>query len=187
MEADLHNRVRLKDLKTEIPQACSFCYLKGTGTVVICCHEATIFQVVDLEGRVTLKVSRLKDRTSLVTELERREQSCGGTVKDLKQKLEACLQKEQSNYQSQGRTFDVLHLDQDSKPSAICVLSDQSLGCSDKVNREVYSIVVQSNSHILCEQSTSFVIIYLFANRSKVCVYPTINTLYWDTKMEYQN
>ena len=118
--------------------------------MVICCHEANILQVVDLEGRVTLKVSRLKDRTSLVTELERREQSCDGTVKNLKQKLEVCLQEEQRNYQSQGRKFDVLHLDQDIKPSAICVLRYQLLGCSCNVSREVYSVEVQSKGYFLC-------------------------------------
>ena len=150
VETDLHNPIRLNFIKVEIPQARSLCYLEGKGTVKICCHEANILQVVDLGGRVTLKASRLKDRTSLVTELERREQSCDGTVKDLKQKLEACWQEEHRNYQSQGRKFDVLHLDQDSKPSVICVLSDQLLGCSYKVSREAYCIVVQSNDYILC-------------------------------------
>ena len=64
----------------------------GTGTVVICCHE----------DRVKLKVSGLKDRASLIAEMERRGESCDGTVKELKQKLEACLLEEQRIYQSQG-------------------------------------------------------------------------------------
>ena len=187
MEADLHNPVRSKVIKTEVPQARSLCYLEGTGTVVICCHEANILQVVDLEGRVARKVSRLKNRTSLVTELERREQSCDGTVKDLKQKLEACFQAEKRNYQSQGRKFNVVHLDQDSKPSTICALSDQLLGCSHKVSREVYSIVVQSNGHILCGTVNKLCDYSPVYKQVHGMCYPTMDTLYWHTKMESPN
>ena len=122
VEADLHNPVRLKVIKKDIPMAHSLCYLKGTGTVLICCHEDQVLKVVDIEYRLTLKVSRLKDRASLVTELERPRESCDGTVKDLKRRFEECLQVEQCIYQSQGKSVDIVHLDQDIKPSTICVL-----------------------------------------------------------------
>lgn len=95
IEADLHNLVRLKVVKTQIPMARSLCYLKGIGTVVICCHEGQVLQVVDIEDKVMLKASHLKDRASLVTDLKRRGESCDGTVKYLKQRLEACLLGEQ--------------------------------------------------------------------------------------------
>ena len=39
LEADLHNPACVKVVKKEIPMAQSLCYLKGTGTVVIGCHE----------------------------------------------------------------------------------------------------------------------------------------------------
>ena len=82
VEADLHNLVRLKSIKVQILKARSLCYLKGTGTAVVCCHEGQILQAFDLEDRFTLKAFRLKDRASL--ELERRGESCKGTVKCLK-------------------------------------------------------------------------------------------------------
>ena len=101
LEADLHNPVRRKVVKKEIPMAQSLCYLKGTETVVICCHEDQVLQVADIEDRVKLKVSGSKDRASLIAELERRGKSCDGTVKELKQKLEACLLEKQRIYKSQ--------------------------------------------------------------------------------------
>ena len=68
----------------------SLCYLKETGTVFICCHEDQVLYVADIEEiEVKLKVSGLKDRASLIAELERRGQSCDGTVKEIKQILEA--------------------------------------------------------------------------------------------------
>ena len=149
VEADLHNPVRSKVVKTQIPMARSLCYLKGIGTVVTCCDEGQALQVVDIEDRVTLKASRLKDRASLVAELERRRESCDGTVKCLKQRLEACLLEEQRMYQSQGKTIDIVHLDQDIKPSTICALSDHLLGCSCDASREVYTIEIQTNGHFL--------------------------------------
>ena len=100
VEADFHNPDRLKVVKTEIPVARSLCYLNGFGAVVICCHEAKVLQAVDIEDRIKMKLSRLKDRASLITELERRRESCGDTVKDLKQRLEACLLTEQRIYES---------------------------------------------------------------------------------------
>ena len=121
VEAYLHNPVRLKVVKKEIPMAQSLCYLKGTGTVVVCCHEDQVLQVADIEHKVKLKVSGLKDRASLIAELERRGESCDGTVKELKQKLEACLLEEQHIYQSQGKRADIVHLDQDIKPSSLCL------------------------------------------------------------------
>ena len=91
----------------------SLCYLKGTGTVVLCCHEDQVLHVADIED---------KDRASLIAELERREELCDGTVKELKQKLEGCLLERQRIYQSQLKRGDIVHLDQDIKPSSIRVL-----------------------------------------------------------------
>ena len=127
VQADLHNPVCLKVVKTEIPMARSLSYLNGFGAVVISCHEAQVLQVVDIEERIKMKLSRLKDQASLVTELERRRESCDGTVKDLKQRLETCLLAEQRIYESQGKKVDFVHLDRDIKPSSICVLSDHLL------------------------------------------------------------
>ncbi|XP_078361460.1 uncharacterized protein LOC144645790 [Oculina patagonica] len=156
VEADLHNPVRLKVVKTQIPMARSLCYLKGIGSVVICCHEDQVLQVVDIEDRITLKASRLKDRASLVAELERRGESPEGTVKCLKQRLEECLLAEQRMYLSQGKKADIVHLDQDIKPSTICALSDHLLGCSCDASREVYTIEVQTNGHFLSGTVSKF-------------------------------
>ena len=133
----------------------SLCYLKGTGTVV-CCHEDQVLQVADIEHKVKLKVSGLKDRASLIAELERRGESCDETVKELKQKLEACLQEEQRVYQSQGKRADIIYLDQDIKPSSICVLSEHLLGCACGTSRKVYTIEVRSNGHFLSGTVTKF-------------------------------
>ena len=134
----------------------SLCYLKGTGIVVVCCHEDQVLQVADIEHKVKLKVSGLKDRASLIAELERRGESCDGTVKELKQKLEACLLEEKRIYQSQGKRADIVHLDQDIKLSSICVLSEHLLGCACDTNRKVYTIEVRSNGHFLSGTVTKF-------------------------------
>ena len=70
VEADLHNPVCVKVIKKEISMAQSLCYLKGTGTVVVSCHEDQVLQVADIEHKVKLKVSALKDRAFLIAELE---------------------------------------------------------------------------------------------------------------------
>ena len=59
VEAHLHNPVRLKLVKTEIPVAPSLCYLNGFGAVVICCREAKVLQVVDIEKRIKMKLSSI--------------------------------------------------------------------------------------------------------------------------------
>ena len=43
--------------------------------------------------------------------------------------------------------MDVVHLDQDIKPSSICALSDHLLCCSCDTSIEVYTVEVQSNGH----------------------------------------
>ena len=121
--------------------------MKGTGTVVICCHEDQVLQVADIEDRVRLKVSGLKYRASLIAEMERRGELCDGTVKELKQKLEACLLEKQRIYKSQLKTGNIVHLDQDIQPSSICVLREHLLGCACETSREVYTIEVRSNGH----------------------------------------
>lgn len=98
----------------------------------------------------------MKDRASLLAELERRGESCDGTVKELRQKLEACLLEEQRIYQSQGKRGNIVHLDQDIKPFSICVLSEHLLGCACDTSREVYTIEVQSNGHFLSGTVTKF-------------------------------
>ena len=113
-------------------------------------------QVANIEDRVKLKVSGLKDRASLLAELERRGESFHGTVKELKKKLEACLLEEQRIYQSQGKSGNIVHLDQDIKPSSICALSEHLLGCACDASREVYTIEVQSNGHFLSGTATKF-------------------------------
>ena len=92
-----------------------------------------------------------------MTELERRRESCEGTVKCLKERLTACLLEEQCMYQNQGEKVYILHLDQDIKPSTICALSDHLLGCSCDVSREIYmAIEVQSNGHFLIGKVNKF-------------------------------
>lgn len=163
VEADFHNPVRLKVIKAETPESRSLCYLNGTGTAVICCHKDGVLQVVDMEDRVKLKVSRLRDRTSLVKELEKRDQSCTGTMNSLKERLQACLVRERSNYEKQGKMFDIIHLDRAIHPSAICVLSENLLGCSCDTSREVYTIDVYTNGHFLCGKVNKL------ANYSSTC------------------
>ena len=91
-----------------------------------------------------------------LTELERRRESCHGTVKELKQKLEACLLQEQRIYQSQGKRGNFVHLDQVIKPSSICALSEHLLSSACDTSREVYTIEVQSNGHFLSRTVTKF-------------------------------
>ena len=116
-----------------------------------------VLQVANIEDRVKLEVSGLKDRASLLAELERRVKSCHGTVKELKQKLEACLLEMQRIYQSQGKRGNIVHLDQDIKPSSICALSEHLIGCACDTSRQVYNIEVQSNAgHLLSGTVTKF-------------------------------
>ena len=70
-------------------------------------------------------------------------------MKEPKQKLEACLLEEQRN-------GNIVHLDQDIKPSSICALSEHLLGCACDTSGEVYTIEVQSNGHFLSGTVTKF-------------------------------
>lgn len=77
-------------------------------------------------------------------------------MKELKQKLEACLLEEQRIYRSQGKRVDIVNLDQDIKPSSICVISEHLLSCECDTSRKVYTIEVQSNGHFLSGTVTNF-------------------------------
>ena len=77
-------------------------------------------------------------------------------MKELKQKLEAHLLEEQRIYQSQGKRGDIVHVDQDIKPSGICVLREHLLGCACDTSREVYTIEVRSNDHFMSGTVTKF-------------------------------
>ena len=77
-------------------------------------------------------------------------------MKELKQKLEARLLEEKRTYQSQGKGGDIVHLDQDIKPSGICVLREHLLGCACDTSREVHTIEVRSNDHFMSGTVTKF-------------------------------
>lgn len=160
VEADLHNPVRVKILKSDLPGARSLCYLDDMGTVVLCQSDAGVLQTIDLEDKVTLRPSRLKDRRSVVHELEKRELSCTGTMKQLKERLQSQLQKERESYQRQGKDFEAIFLDKTIKPSCICRLSRDMITCACDSSRQVYSLEIQSNGHFLCGKVVS------------VCAYP---------------
>jgi len=91
-EADLHNPVRVKDIKSSLPDVRSLCYIKSMGAAVFCESGPSTLHVVDLEDNIKLKCFRLRDRASVVAELEKRSLSCLGTVKQLKERLESSLQ-----------------------------------------------------------------------------------------------
>lgn len=155
VEADLHNPVRVKVLKSVLPDVRTLCYLKGVGAAVLCEHCSGSLRVVDLEDKVKLRSSRLRDRASVVAELEKRMLSCTGTVKQLKARLESHLEEERQSHQRQGKNPETVLLDKEIKPSAICKISDDILACSSDSSREVYSVTVHSNGHFLCGTATT--------------------------------
>ena len=149
-EADLHNPVRVKDIKSSLPDVRSLCYIKSMGAAVFCGSGTSTLHVVDLEDNIKLRCFRLRDRASVVAELEKRSLSCSGTVKQFKERLESSLQKEQRSYQAEGKSSKYISLDKDIKRSAICNFSDDIVACSSKFSRKVDSIAVHSNGHFLC-------------------------------------
>ncbi|KAJ7386115.1 hypothetical protein OS493_012459 [Desmophyllum pertusum] len=54
VEAVLHNPVRVKVLKSVLPDVRTLCYLKGVGAAVLCEHCSGSLRVVDLEDKVKL-------------------------------------------------------------------------------------------------------------------------------------
>ena len=86
----------------------------------------------------------------MVAELEKQTLSCAGTVKQLRDRLELHLQKERESHQREGRSTETISLDKEIKPSSICKISDDVLGCSSNSSKEVYSIATHSNGHYLC-------------------------------------
>ena len=150
VEADLHNPVRVKVLKTALPYVRTLCYMNSVGAAVLCEHGSGTLCVVDSEDKIKLRSTRLRDRATVVAELEKRAPSCAGTVKQLKERLESHLQKERESQQREGKSPETVSLDKEIKPSAICKISDDILACSSNSSREVYSIAVHSNGHYLC-------------------------------------
>ena len=90
MEADLHNPVRLEVVKSDMPDVRGVGYLKDGGAALLCQREKGLL-LVDFEDKIVLRPSRLRDRAS-VDELTKRNLSCQGTVKLLKEKLTQHLQ-----------------------------------------------------------------------------------------------
>ena len=62
---------------------------------------------------------------------------------------------------------DIVHLDQDIKPSSICVLSEHLLGCACDTSREVYTIEVRSNTHFLSGTVTKFCDFTLLCDKTR--------------------
>ena len=89
----------------------SLCYLKGTGTIVICCHQDQVLQIADIEDRVKLKVPGLKDRASLLAELERRGESCDADSQRTQAKIRSMFAggTVKRVYQRQGKRSDIIH------------------------------------------------------------------------------
>ena len=150
VEADLHNPVRVKVLKTALPDVHTLCYMNSVGAAVLCEHSSGTLRVVDSEDKIIMRSTRLRDRATVVAELEKRTLSCAGTVKQLKGRLESHLQKERESQQREGKSPETVSLDKEIKPSAICKVSDDILACSSNSPREVYSIAFYSNGHYLC-------------------------------------
>ena len=104
--------------------------------------------VVDLEGKIVLRPARIRDRTSIVDELTKRNLSCDRTVKVLKERLAPYLQTERQTLQSEVQQ---LKLDTDLKPCSICKLNDRIIAYTSDAKSEVCTIMVSSNGHFLSE------------------------------------
>ena len=65
VEADLHKSMRVKFLKSDLHGARSLCYLNDMGTAVLYQSDAGVLQTIDLDDKVTLRPSRLRDRRSV--------------------------------------------------------------------------------------------------------------------------
>ena len=122
------------------------CYLKEVGAAILCQRDVGLL-VVDLKDKIVLRPARLRDRASLVNELTKRNLSCQGTVKVLKERLTQHLQIERQALQSEDQ---LLKLQRDIKPSSICKLTDGMIACASDMTSEVYTITVSSNGHVLC-------------------------------------
>ena len=146
VEADLHNPVRLEVVKSGLPDVRSVCYLKEVGAAILCQRDIGLL-AVDLEDKIVLRPARLRDRASLVNELTKRNLSCQGTVKVLKERLTQHLQIERQALQPDGQ---LLKLETDMKPSSICNLTEGIMACASDTTSEVYTITVSSNGHVLC-------------------------------------
>ena len=98
VEADLHNPVRLEVVKSGLPEVRSACYLKEVGAAILCQRDIGLL-AVDLEDKILLRPDGLRDHASLVNELTKRNLSCQGTVKVLKERLTQLLQIERQALQ----------------------------------------------------------------------------------------
>ena len=74
----LHNPVDVSVVCENISDARNMCY--ANGVCYIAERGARCIRFVDIEGRVQLKVSGLRSRAQLETELTKRELPCSGTV-----------------------------------------------------------------------------------------------------------
>ena len=144
VEGDLHNPVRLGVLKSGLPEVRGLCYLSDFGAAILC-QCGTGLLAVDLEDKVVLRPARLRNRASLVNELTKRNLSCEGTVKVLKEGLTKFLENERQAMQSEEQR---LILDKEIKPSSICNLTNGIIACASDTASEVYSITVQMD--MLC-------------------------------------
>ena len=107
------------------------------GTVVVCQSNTRVLKISDLEQKVTLRPYRLKNQRPVVYEFEKKELLCTGKVKQLKERPQSQLKKEQESYQRQEKDFKAISVDEIIKPSYICQLGSDMIACSCDSSRQV--------------------------------------------------
>ena len=137
----LHHPVDVSVICENISVVRNMCY--ANGVCYITERGARCIRFVDIEGRVQLKVSGLRSRAQLETELTKCE-LCSGTVPILKQRLESFLKNTADMINDKGFR-NVMSLDATlSKPTAFCMAS------------EVITICAGDGTHCLLQITLSF-------------------------------
>ena len=136
----LHNPVDVSVIGENISVARIMCY--ANGVCYIAERGAWCIRFVDIEGCVQLKVSGLRSRAQLETEPTKRELSCSAAVPILKQRLESFLKKTADMINDKG-CRNVMNLDTTlSKPTALCMASEDIIICADDGTRCLLQITL---------------------------------------------
>lgn len=133
----LHQPADVIELSKDMKDSRDLCFSKGVAFMAE--RGKACIRFHDLEGNVRLKPSSLRSRADLEREMNTYNLSLEGTVPTLRKRLSEHLEQLEARV-----TKNVLQTDVPlSKPTAVCMASDDLLLCADDGHRAIYQIQLE--------------------------------------------
>lgn len=121
--ADLHNPVRVSVMKSGLRDAKSMLYLKSKVVALVTEKGKNAVTVVEVERKITLTPRALKTKKSLQDALASRGLPHDGTIRKLRERLQASLAQLKKDYEKSRKVSTAVNMDKKVAADSICLAS----------------------------------------------------------------